>query len=100
MLASVCLVGRKPKKQSKSFNVTYLFIEMSRDSGNLLSLVDVALLQFKFFSTRATSEVSVSPFGPMISAGEETAQIYQVISNSGMMNVGGLHPSVSVQNCP
>jgi hypothetical protein len=92
-LAGSC---RKPNKQSKSFIVPYLFIEMSCNFENLLSLVDVALFQFKFFiSTRATSEVSVSPLGPMISPDEETAQICQDIPPSEMVNFGVLHPSVS-----
>jgi hypothetical protein len=83
------------------FFVPYLFIEISSDFENPLSLVEVALFQFNFFPpTRATSEFSVSSFGPMISPDEETARIYQVISTSGMMNFGALHPAVSMQNCP
>jgi hypothetical protein len=97
-LAGSC---RKLNKQSKSFIVPYLFIEIARAFENLLSLVDVALFQFIFSPPkRTTSEVSVSPFGSMVSPDEETAQIYQAISASGMMNFDVLYPSVSMQHCP
>jgi len=72
---------------------------MSRDSENLLPLVDVALFKFNFFSGKDNFGI-LSPFGPVISPDEETAQIYQVTSTSGIMNFGVLRSSVSMHNCP